>query len=286
MVNSSDRRVMDAALAHNLALVVEREFDENKLLRSMEGAQTVLLEQLEQKHDNWLSRLVDHIRPGRVDHEDARLIKVARFAAEQEDMAIKDPMTGLYNKAFLKEHLLKRMSELSRRHDNSAVNPGLVLLTIDLDNFKAVNDIHGHPAGDEAIVTVANILKKLTRTGDVVARLGGDEFAVLMNADDVIATRDHLTGSVEGQSDHTGTIKGSWVRKVNDAIVEELGSKDIWQPVVFDQVKTYFTYGADYITSGVLQGSNGQVLTRDMEKFIKSSDDIAKDNKVLRKAKS
>ncbi|WP_433306180.1 diguanylate cyclase [Actinoplanes sp. CA-030573] len=75
-----------------------------------------------------------------------------------------DPLTGLANRALLGEHLDRE-------------GPA-VLLYLDLDGFKAVNDAEGHDAGDAVLVAVADRLSRAVRAGDVVARLGGDEFVV------------------------------------------------------------------------------------------------------------
>ncbi len=93
---------------------------------------------------------------------------------ELEELSATDPLTGLHNRRSF-------LSELERRFSRRAAwRGGAGLFFIDLDNFKAVNDRHGHQQGDLALVTVARILREQTRSRDLVARLGGDEFAVLV----------------------------------------------------------------------------------------------------------
>ena len=90
-------------------------------------------------------------------------------------LATTDHLTGLLNRnRFMEE--LEHTIALARRHNTQGV-----VLFIDLDRFKAVNDTHGHEAGDEVIRSIANILKKSVRSTDVVSRLAGDEFAVIMH---------------------------------------------------------------------------------------------------------
>ena len=88
-------------------------------------------------------------------------------------MATHDYLTATLNRYSLEEHI-KRVVAKAKRGGQSAI------LLIDLDNFKLVNDTLGHGAGDELLVTVANILRSNLREGDILARLGGDEFAVLL----------------------------------------------------------------------------------------------------------
>ena len=89
-----------------------------------------------------------------------------------------DALTGLLNRGAFIDALSRHLSRL-----RSDMGPS-VLMYADLDNFKAVNDIRGHQAGDEGLVKVRDILLQSTRPTDVVARLGGDEFAVwLVGAD-------------------------------------------------------------------------------------------------------
>ena len=103
-------------------------------------------------------------------------IALAQAAAQAElaDASRTDSLTGLLNRRAFEHDMAAR---LRRRPDPAT--PG-ALLAVDLDNFKAVNDLHGHKRGDEALKVVATVLLERTRPGDLVARLGGDEFAIWM----------------------------------------------------------------------------------------------------------
>jgi len=95
--------------------------------------------------------------------------------AELERMALTDPLTGLDNRRSFFAHLERELS----RAERGSPFPGLILL--DLDRFKRLNDTYGHPAGDAALVAVANCLHDLVRPSDVAARVGGEEFAILIS---------------------------------------------------------------------------------------------------------
>ncbi len=93
--------------------------------------------------------------------------------------ALHDALTGLANRRLLIDHLSLALER--RRDPRRPKNAGSVaLLLVDLDDFKAVNDGLGHPAGDELLVAVGERLRECVRPGDTVARLGGDEFALLL----------------------------------------------------------------------------------------------------------
>jgi diguanylate cyclase (GGDEF)-like protein len=85
----------------------------------------------------------------------------------------KDPMTKVANRAEF-----DRMQALFMEAHQQAGLPCSLIMT-DIDHFKHINDTYGHQAGDEAIISVANLLKGMCRSGDLVARYGGEEFAVL-----------------------------------------------------------------------------------------------------------
>jgi diguanylate cyclase (GGDEF)-like protein len=105
-------------------------------------------------------------------------LKEARIQSLQEILTV-DELTGLTNRRGFFQAF---ESELDRT--NRGENEGGLLIMIDLDYFKIINDTYGHMAGDEALRTVSNYLSSATRPMDVAARLGGDEFIVLMpNAD-------------------------------------------------------------------------------------------------------
>jgi len=85
-----------------------------------------------------------------------------------------DPLTGLHNRRYFNEILEYELDRSARhRHDFS-------LLAIDLDNFKLVNDGHGHMVGDQVLVHLSQVLQKGLRKGDVLARIGGDEFTIIL----------------------------------------------------------------------------------------------------------
>ena len=90
-------------------------------------------------------------------------------------LAVHDPLTRIRNRATLAETMDRIVDEA-----RNGV-PG-ALIYIDLDNFKSVNDSFGHAAGDELLITVASILTRTVRSGDILFRLGGDEFCILMQA--------------------------------------------------------------------------------------------------------
>ncbi len=114
---------------------------------------------------------------GEVDYVTAMVEDItARKAAEEEikNLAFYDPLTGLPNRRLLIDRLRQALVLSARSGREGA------LIFIDLDNFKTLNDTHGHEVGDVLLQQVAQRLESCVREGDTVARLGGDEFVVLL----------------------------------------------------------------------------------------------------------
>ena len=101
-------------------------------------------------------------------------------------LASHDALTRLPNRAFFMERLAQGLGA------KVPARQGLAVLFLDLDGFKAINDTHGHAAGDELLRVVATRLARAVREDDTVSRLGGDEFACLLNG---LATAEHAVAS-------------------------------------------------------------------------------------------
>lgn len=89
-------------------------------------------------------------------------------------LALYDPLTGLANRRLFEDRLEQALKHARRRRT------GIAVLYLDLDHFKQVNDVHGHPTGDRLLRAVARRLRACVRETDTVARRGGDEFTVLL----------------------------------------------------------------------------------------------------------
>lgn len=138
----------------------------------------------------------------------AALLAVERQRLRREllALALRDPLTGLANRAVLDDRLAHALAS-ARRHGGS-----LALLFVDLDAFKPVNDRLGHQAGDAVLVAVAERLRRAVRPSDTVARHGGDEFAVLCekagSREDVLAIARRLVADLA----QPFTVGGATVR--------------------------------------------------------------------------
>jgi two-component system cell cycle response regulator len=102
-----------------------------------------------------------------------RLLELAITSQHAREAALTDVLTGLYNRRHAVDRLKQEWAEADR-----GMRP-LAVLMLDIDYFKAVNDSHGHDAGDEALRQVADTLRAISRMSDVLCRYGGEEFLVI-----------------------------------------------------------------------------------------------------------
>jgi diguanylate cyclase (GGDEF)-like protein len=116
--------------------------------------------------------------------------------AELERLSVTDELTGLPNRRHLDDEI-ERELQRHERHKRA-----LAVLMLDVDRFKALNDTHGHPAGDAVLRQLARVLKESTRKGDTVARFGGEEFMVILPetpADGAMLLAERIRTATEGK---------------------------------------------------------------------------------------
>ena len=106
------------------------------------------------------------------------LVSAVKLRAERlrllRSLMTRDSMTGLYNHSTTTDLISKALAQAHRDNTQHA------MAMIDIDHFKAVNDTHGHLAGDQVIITLARLLKTRLRMSDIIGRYGGEEFVVLL----------------------------------------------------------------------------------------------------------
>lgn len=104
----------------------------------------------------------------------AQLAHNEQLRSELQELVVRDALTGLYNRRFLEQTLIRELAQAQRG------GRSLALSIIDIDKFKPINDDYGHNVGDCVIKGLASLLLESTRAGDMACRFGGEEFVLVM----------------------------------------------------------------------------------------------------------
>lgn len=168
----------------------------------------------------------------------ARDVTALRQAEEElRFLAHHDPLTELTNRALFHDRLKSAMRSARRQ------KTGLALLFLDINDFKYINDEHGHSMGDKVLCTIARRLESCVRESDTVARMGGDEFTILL-------TGIHASGAIENsilEGDVEQDTVAKIVEHISAAIAEPLGPEfgDLRMPSCSIGVAVYPEHGED-----------------------------------------
>jgi diguanylate cyclase (GGDEF)-like protein/PAS domain S-box-containing protein len=159
-----------------------------------------------------------------------------QLEAELTHRAYHDPLTGLVNRSRFRTKIVEAIARVRAGTRPDDGRSGLAILYIDLDGFKAVNDIFGHSAGDLVLATIADRLRDATRGSDTAARLGGDEFAILLerlrDADEVRMVAERVIQLVRRPIgiDHREVIVGASIGIVCSALGAVVPPDDTLDP--------------------------------------------------------
>jgi two-component system cell cycle response regulator len=186
------------------------------MIADMEDRQKVL-RGLDLGVNDYLSRPVDRnelVARVRTQMRRVRYAEALRDNVQASiELALTDPMTGLYNRRYLETHLAAMLEQSVRRGRN------LVLMILDIDHFKSVNDSYGHDCGDEVLIQFADRVKRVVRSADLLCRIGGEEFIVIM-PDTSLSLAQTIAERVRGsvQAELFPIEKGAWAIPVTVSI--------------------------------------------------------------------
>jgi diguanylate cyclase (GGDEF)-like protein/PAS domain S-box-containing protein len=171
-------------------------------------------------------------------------------------LAEHDPLTGLHNRRSFEVELGLLAASIVRN------GPSGALLVLDLDHFKLVNDTLGHSAGDELIVSLADVLRRRLRSTDVIARLGGDEFAVLLASTTAEHAQLVANGLLEAIREEVRVVSNGVPRRLTTSIGIALFDRPGLDPaaVLINADLTMFEAKAAGGDRFAIHRSNGQAL--------------------------
>lgn len=144
---------------------------------------------------SWFILMVSQLSAAGI-HDARRLVRLEREC-------ITDGLTGIYNRRFFDHQLLIEHARATRS------GKPLSLILLDIDHFKAVNDVNGHQAGDQALIEIAALIQRLSRSDDIVARFGGEELAVISPGTELAQAQRHAERLRTAIKKHTTVRAGN-----------------------------------------------------------------------------
>lgn len=176
------------------------------------------------------------VKPFQYEELAARIYSLLKRTKTFEQMAFRDPLTGVYNRRYFDHQIQVELQRVARY-------PGTIsMVFIDIDRFKSINDTYGHPIGDLVLQGLAYLLQANLRATDLIARFGGEEFVVVLPGTSAADAKKTIEGILrlthqgpvaqnEGQSFHITFSAGvsewrpdltlsEWIRRADDAMYE------------------------------------------------------------------
>lgn len=167
--------------------------------------------------------------------ESVSVIEAKRLMNTLRESALKDSLTGLYNRRFLQEYTETLVAGIQRRGKN------IGLIMCDLDYFKQVNDLYGHNVGDAVLKETANIIRKSVREADMVIRFGGEEFLVVLldvNPGDTVTVAEKIRMNIQ---DAKIKVPDGILKKTISLGLSEfpVDTQSFWQSIKYADVALY-----------------------------------------------
>jgi len=169
-------------------------------------------------------------------NETLPVLHAKRLAQNLHQMAIRDTLTGLYNRRFLEGNINPILAGIQRRESSMAI------LMCDMDYFKKVNDEYGHEAGDMVLKALAHILQNTVRASDLVIRYGGEEFLILLVDCHPKGFSHQIAEKIRTKVEsHQFRIEGGSLRKTLSIGISEFpgDTAAFWEAVKFADVALY-----------------------------------------------
>lgn len=172
LINRCDDEVIPAASACQLWRLDNRVFETGEL----QAGEEMLTDPEGNQHYYWSVKVPFLLGDGTptLIGISSDITELHQLKEQLHQQSVRDGLTGLYNRRFFFELCEKNLSLDMRHHLTS------VLMVLDVDQFKCINDRFGHPSGDSALVHLGRVMQSVLRSEDVLARIGGDEFAILL----------------------------------------------------------------------------------------------------------